>query len=126
MNETGLIHEEQGDSVDRITQRRWEDDDSLVAEVARYNIVRTWRSVALDNFIAVGGLYAAAWLMGAFFPRFATALVLIGPLLVASYFVVRGMMLGGRAAKHWRMVPLWERHRINVILARVAKKEQTL
>lgn len=123
MNESGTLEKL---SQDHGAIQRQEDDDVLAAAALRTGMVRGWRSVAED----VALLVIVSTLVSAFitstFPLVAVLVLMYGPMAIAAFFWVRGVFIRRRAEKHFNKLPLWEKHRINLVFERVSKKGETL
>jgi hypothetical protein len=120
MNETGLI--EADTSTSKLRQA---DDDALAAEVVRYASVRAWRVCAGQAFAALGLNFALSWLAFDLGYLWVTAYSLVAvPPVVGLFLWARGVAQEHRLRAHLASLPLWERHRINLVLSRIADRKE--
>ena len=126
MNENDLSESEDPADGDRITQQRRIDDEDLAAHAYRTAYAAGWKRAAKLAIYSLCVLPLAGQLLAmAGASVEAGYLVLFGPTAVGFGLLLRAFRLDLSAFKVHLERPLWERHRIDLVMKRIADPKET-
>jgi hypothetical protein len=92
-------------------------DEGRLLYHALNEVGHAYARVAARNIaIAVGLTFLAAWVTGQFAPSYALVIFLFGPMLVAHAFWLWRTWAFVSAKRSVDALPLWERHRLTLLL----------
>lgn len=126
MNETSLPESGEPADGDRITQARRADDDALAAHAYKTAYAAGWKRAAKVAIYVLCVLPLAGQLLAmAGASVEAVYLTLFGPTAVGFGLLLRAFRLDLSAFKVHIDRPLWERHRIDLVMKRIADPKET-
>lgn len=98
------------------------EDDSLVAAAIRGAYAKAWRSAATRIGVALSLAVVAGMLLALNNEKAGLYLIIYAPLLIPLIGWFYGAVLQSHAALSLSKLALWDRHRVTLVLRRVAGK----